>query len=119
MGLKGLFLSFRIAAVGDWLLRVDMRRMAARKDQVSFRSNMTQIASKKSRIVRWVRLTFCAVGAALAVCFLSFVCIARGGGEAWRTLFRICFWFGWLTALLLFLAKVVGVRMVEQPQDET
>jgi hypothetical protein len=65
-----------------------------------------------------VRLTFYAVGVALALGFLSFVCIARGAGEAWRTLFRVCVWFGWLTTLLLVLAKLVGVRMVESPPNK-
>lgn len=70
------------------------------------------------RLVPWVRYTFCAVGLAIAISLLSFIFIARGGGENWRTLFRLCFWFGWFATLLLFFAKVVGVRMVEHPPDK-
>jgi Flp pilus assembly protein protease CpaA len=69
------------------------------------------------RLVAWVRWTFYAAGVALAVSLLSFIFIARGGGEHWRTLLRVCVWFGWLATLLLFLAKVVGVRMIEHPGD--
>lgn len=60
------------------------------------------------RLVPWVRLTFCAVGIAIAISLLSFIFIARGGGENWRTLFRLCFWFGWLATLLLYLGESRG-----------
>jgi hypothetical protein len=74
---------------------------------------------RNRQIVLWVRLAFYAEGVAVAVSLLCFIILLNGGGDIWRRIARFCVISGATGVCLLVMAHVVGVRMVEGPQDKT
>jgi hypothetical protein len=79
---------------------------------------MAAMFLRNRRLVPWVRFTYRAIGVALALSFLSFICVASGGGEGWRILGRICVGFGVLATLILVISQVAGVRMLEDTANK-